>query len=189
MAIAEALRLMALQKAQDKRNEPGGEGRVALLERYALHARANDAPYLAVIVDVAGGVPYHDALKAHGLNHVEFMLAKTKHQEIGMIWAQANEMRDANDLQRCRTAFARLLEGDAENPPNVKAVLAGLEHLGGRKWQKGGGAEGGGKGGHNIVYNIQVLHAPRAATAVIGGKKCENSARIADDAEIIEVKE
>ena len=189
MAIAEALRLMALQRARDKRNEPGGEGRVALLESYAPRARAEDARLLAVIVDLAGGVPYHDAIAAHGLTHVEFMLGKNTHKEVGLLWTAANEMRDENDLQRCRTAFAKLLEGDAENPPNVKAVLAGLEHLGGRKWQKGGGAEGAGKGGHNIVYNIQVLHAPRAAAVIGAGGECENSARIADDADIIEVKE
>lgn len=179
-AAYEVLRQNAIRRAEEKRNEPGGESRLALIQRHKIPAREGLA---AVCVDVARGVPYHDSLARHGLSHIDFWGGKLHEPAVAMVFGAAQEMRDGQLAQKCLGAFGKLLEGDT---PNVKAVLAGLEHLSGDgKWAKGGGGVGHNNGGAQIVYNIQLLHAPKAERVAIG---CENGARNEPIAEVIEIK-
>ena len=133
----------------------------------------------------AKGIAYQTALEIAEIDHIEFSLKRRQDNAIGMIFSAAQELRDGQLQQKCFSAFSRLLEGD---DPNVKAVLAGLEHLtSDGKWKKNS-SSGGGGGGASTVYNIQLIHAPRADRVSLGADKCENRARIAEALEIIEVK-
>ena len=183
----EGLRQLAVIRAEEKRNEPQGERRLALVQDTASHAQIDGIEGLMrVCVEVARGTPYHQALEIGGVDHITFSLLKRKHLAIGMIFSASQEIRDGNLQQKCLSAFSRLLEGDE---PNVKAVLAGLEHLSGDgKWRKNSGSGGGGGGGAPTVYNIQLIHAPRAERVAVGADECKNRARIADALEIIEIK-
>lgn len=179
----ELLKQLAIVRAEEKRNEPNGEGRLALLQNHASHA--NIIKMMKVCVMTAKGIPYHTALEIAEIDHIEFSLKRRQNLAIGMIFSAAQELRDGQLQQKCFSAFSRLLEGD---DPNVKAVLAGLEHLSSDgKWKKNS-SSGGGGGGASTVYNIQLIHAPRADRVAIGADECEKSARIAEALEIIEVK-
>lgn len=172
----------AVKRAEARRNEPSGEARLALVQRNAIRARAD---LKAVAVDVARGVPYSQAIAAHGFDHLTFTGARLKDNAFGMCFNAAQEIRDKRLGDKCLEAFAKLLEGDT---PNVKAVLAGMEHLCGDKWKRGSGEHGGGGGGAHIVYNIQLLHAPRAEKVALQPIECENRARITAEDDVIEVE-
>lgn len=177
------LKQLAIVRAEEKRNEPNGEGRLALLQKHVSHV--NILKMMKVCVMTAKGIPYQTALDIAEIDHIEFSLKRRQNLAIGMIFSAAQELRDGQLQQKCFSAFSRLLEGD---DPNVKAVLAGLEHLtSDGKWKKSS-SSGGGGGGASTVYNIQLIHAPRADRVAIGADKCENRARIAEALEIIEVK-
>lgn len=177
------LKQLAIVRAEEKRNEPGGEGRLALIQNHVPHA--NIIKMMKVCVMTAKGIAYQTALEIAEIDHIEFSLKRRQDNAIGMIFSAAQELRDGQLQQKCFSAFSRLLEGD---DPNVKAVLAGLEHLtSDGKWKKNS-SSGGGGGGASTVYNIQLIHAPRADRVALGADKCENRARIAEALEIIEVK-
>lgn len=182
----DALREIAIARAEEKRNEPNGEGRLALVRDVASHARIEGIEKLMrVCVEVAKGTPYQQALAMADIDHITFSLKRRQNMAIGMIFSASQEVRDGQMQQKCLSAFSKLLEGDQ---PNVKAVLAGLEHLSSDgKWKKNQSSSGSG-GGASTVYNIQLIHAPRADRVAIADAKCENRARIAEALEIIEVK-
>lgn len=173
----DALRELALERAKARENEPMGKWRVSLLEKSHFPA----STIMRVIVGIGRGLPYQRLLDESGVDHIAFELAKSKDRAAALVYEQAKRIRDGRTAERAQTAINTLLEGDS---PNVKAALAALQHTSGWNKNEDGGTHGG--GGAKIVYNIQLLHAPKAQISL---PQCKNGARNAPEAEIIEIKE
>jgi len=157
-------------KTKDSQNPPP-----VRLQNLALPARVAAC---RVVLAVANGVHYTDALAKYGLSHLEFTAMRLKDKDFFAVFEAAKRIRDMKTVANAQIGLDRLLTED-ECGLNAKAVMFALERLNpqqfGRASEDGGE---GGRGGAKTVYNIVI-------NAQSGPTPCGNLAANHIEAEVI----
>lgn len=140
------------------------------LQNLALPARVSAC---RVVLAVANGVHYAQALKDNGLTHLQFTAMRLKDKDFFAVFEAAKRIRDEMTVAKARTGLDRLVSEDGCEL-NAKAVMFAAERLDPERFGKREDGQDGGKSGAKTVYNI-VINAGSAAQPC--GNLAENPMR------------
>ena len=128
------------------------------LQNLALPARVSAC---RVILAVANGARYQQALADNGLSHLQFTAIRLKDHDLGLVFEAAKRVRDGLTVAKAQSGLDRLISEDGCGL-NAKAVMFAAERLDPERFGKREDGQEGGKSGAKTVYNI-VINAGSAA--------------------------
>jgi len=161
------------QSALEDKNSPNPPP--LRLQNLALPARVLAC---RVVLAVANGIHYTDALAKYGVSHLEFTAMRLKDKDFFAVFEAAKRIRDMRTAANAQIGLDRLLTED-ECGLNAKAVMFALERLAPERYGKQSDeADGGGKG-VKAIYNITI----NANSPV---PPCGNLAEKAIEAEVVD---
>ena len=135
------------------------------LQNLALPARVSAC---RVVLAVANGVHYAQALKDNDLTHLQFTAMRLKDKDFFAVFEAAKRIRDEMTVAKARTGLDRLISEDGCEL-NAKAVMFAAERLDPERFGKTADAsDGGGKSGARTVYNIVINAQPCGNLATTG---------------------
>lgn len=127
------------------------------LQNLALPARVSAC---RVVLAVANGERYQEALADNGLSHLQFTAIRLKDHDLGLVFEAAKRVRDGLTVAKAQTGLDRLISEDGCGL-NAKAVLFAAERLDPERFGKSpDGQDGGKSGGVRTVYNIVINAQP-----------------------------
>ena len=135
------------------------------LQNLALPARVSAC---RVVLAVANGVHYMDALKQNGLSHLQFTAIRLKDKDFFAVFEAAKRIRDGMTMAKARTGLDRLISEDGCGL-NAKAVMFAAERLDPERFGKKEDGQEGGRSGAKTIYNIVI-------NAGSGARPCGNLA-------------
>ena len=132
-----------------------------------LHLRARVSA-CRVLLEVASGTNYLDALEKHGMTHLEFQVMRHKDHDFALVCEAARRFRDENMVAKAERALERLATTE-DCGLNVKAATFILERLASKRYARTDSVASGGGSGPKNVYNIVIQGFPQ-------GQPCGNLA-------------
>lgn len=122
------------------------------LQNLALPARIS---VCRVILAVANGARYQQALADNGLSHLQFTAIRLKDHDLGLVFEAAKRVRDGLTVAKAQSGLDRLISEDGCGL-NAKAVMFAAERLDPERFGKREDGQDGGKSGAKTVYNIVI---------------------------------
>ena len=122
------------------------------LQNLALPARVSAC---RVVLAVANGVHYAQALKDNDLTHLQFTAMRLKDKDFFAVFETAKRIRDEMTVAKARTGLDRLISEDGCEL-NAKAVMFAAERLDPERFGKTADEQNSGKSSAKTIYNIVI---------------------------------